>query len=266
MLSSLKELFEYKDLLLTLALKELKVRYKNSILGFLWSMLNPILMMLIFTFVFSLIAKFGIKDFPLFLLIGLLPWNFFNLALAGATGSVVANGGLVKKVYFPREILPISVVVAELLNFLIAMGMLLVFLAIRGYPFLTYLPLVLLVVVIQTLMTIGLSLLLAGMNVYFRDIQYILGIVLLFMFYATPIIYPMSLVENSTLAKTHAWLLPLYKLNPVTPLVIMYKSLLYEHVLPNWQYFAYALGWAAVLLVAGSLVFRKLAPKFAEEM
>ena len=266
MISSLKELFSYRELLVSLAKKDLKVRYKNSALGFLWSLLNPLLMMLILSFVFSLIVKFGIKDFPVFLLIGLLPWNYFNMALGSATGAVIANSGLVKKVYFPREILPMSAVLAELVNYLIALCLLLIFLGFRGYLHPQFLPLLIIVIFLQTIITIGLAMFFAGINVYFRDIQYVLNVILMFMFYATPILYTIQMVENASYIRAHQWLLLLYKANPVTDLVVIYRGLLYEGVLPSWTYFAYIVGFAVVSFIGGYAVFRRLAPAFAEEM
>lgn len=266
MKNKLLELFNYRELLFTLTVKELKVQYKNSILGFFWSLLNPLLMMLIFTFVFAYIFKFGIKHFPIFLLCGLLPWNFFNIALTMSTGSVVSNSNLIKKVYFPREILPLSVVLANLVNFLLSLVVLFVFLIIYGYNFYVFVPFLAVAIAIQLVMIVGLSLLLAGLNVYFRDIQYIVGVGLLALFYATPVIYPLSLLEKSYWMQRFPWMLTVYKLNPMVPVVSMYRSLLYENQLPSVNMVLYGMASAAVLLVLGYYVFHRLEPAFAEEV
>lgn len=266
MIKKVKELYAYRELLFNLVKKELKLRYKNSVLGFFWSLLNPLLMMLIFTFVFAHVFRLGIKDFPIFLLIGILPWNFFNMALSSATGSVVANSHLVKKVYFPREILPISIVVADLINFLIAMLMLFSFLIIYGYNFYLYLPILLIVILIQTILTVGLSLFLAGINVYFRDIQYIVSVALLALFYATPIIYNIQMVENMNIARRFPILLTLYKANPLASLMILYRNVLYETHLPSMKLVGYSALAAVGILLVGYFVFHRLEPAFAEEV
>lgn len=266
MIKKLRELYAYRELIFNLVKKELKIRYKNSVLGFFWSLLNPLLMMLIFTFIFAHVFKLGIKNFPIFLLTGLLPWNFFNMSLSSATGSVVANSNLVKKIYFPREILPISIVFADLINFLIAMGMLFAFLIVYGYNFYVYIPVLLVIILIQTVLTVGLSLFLAGINVYFRDIQYVVSVALLALFYATPIIYNIQMIENMALAKRFPFLLTIYKINPLSSLMILYRNVLYETHLPSVRLLGYAALVSMVVLLVGYFVFHRLEPAFAEEI
>jgi len=266
LIAKLKELFEYRDLLRVLTVKELKLQYRNSVLGFFWSLLNPLLMMLIFTFVFAQVFRFGIKDFPVFLLCGLFPWNFFNGSIVGATGSIISNSNLIKKVYFPREILPLSVVAANMVNFVLSMVILFVLLSYYGYNYYAYLPLVALIVIIETMLAAGLSLLLAALNVYFRDIQYIVGVGMMALFYATPIIYNISMVEQSGLVAGHPWILLVYKLNPMVWITGLYKDMLYGMVLPSWHSFGYAILAAVVFLCLGFTVFHYLSPRFAEEV
>lgn len=262
----MKEIYAYRELLFNITKKELKLRYRNSFLGFLWSLLNPLLMMLILSFVFSIIAKWGIKDFPIFLLVALLPWNFFNMAVAGSAGSVISYGGLVKKVYFPRELLPLSLVLSELINFLLATAMLFLALVYYGYNFLPFLPILILTVVVQTVMLAGFAFIVSSVNVYFRDIQHIVGVVLLALFYATPIIYSHDMVTATNFMKTHPALLTLYNMNPVTALIDLYRSCLYDLQLPDWHTVLYAGGVAIVLLVVGFYIFGRLEPAFAEEV
>lgn len=265
-MSKLRELYEYKDLIWTLSVKELKLQYRNSILGFLWSLLNPLLMMLIFSFVFAYLFKFGIKNFPVFLLCGLLPWNFFNTALIAATGSIVSNGALIKKVYFPREILPLSSVLANLFNFLLSLIVLFIFLAFYGYHFWVWLIILPVVIFIETLCVIGLALLLASLNVYFRDIQYIVSVVLMALFYATPIIYNIERVQTSYWMTHYPWLMTFYNLNPMTPIVNAYRSILYSVQLPSLSSVLYSVAITVVLLILGYVVFRRLEPAFADEV
>lgn len=266
MIKKIREIIQYRELLVNFVIKDLKVRYKSSALGFFWSLLNPLFMMLIFTFVFGQVFKLGIENFPIFLLTGLLPWNFFNMALAGGTASILGNGTLVKKIYFPRELLPIASVLAELVNFLIAMILLFVFLAVYGYNFYLYTPLILVAIVIQTLFTIGVCLFLSGINVYFRDIQYIVNVVLMALFYATPILYNMSMVEKIGLFQRNPWLLTLYKVNPLASFMIMYRNMMYETTWPSWTMLGYASVVTVAALVIGYYTFNKLAPAFAEEL
>lgn len=266
MITKFRELYTYRELLFNLVKKELKVRYRNSVLGFFWSLLNPLLTMLIFTFVFAHVFKLGIKDFPIFLLTGLLPWNFFNLALLSATNSIRAYSGLVKKVYFPREILPLSAVFADLINFLLAFLVLFAFLIVYGYNFYAYLPLLVIVILVQTILTIGLSLFLSGINVYFRDIEYIIGVGLLALFYATPIIYNIQMVERMGIMQKYPYLLSIYKLNPLASLMVLYRSLLYETRLPSTEMFIYATATSVLFLLLGYFVFHRLEPAFAEEV
>lgn len=265
-MNKLRELYDYKDLIWTLSVKELKVQYRNSFLGFLWSLLNPLLMMLIFSFVFTNVLKFGIKDFPVFLLCGLLPWNFFNAALISATGSIVANGPLIKKVYFPREILPLSTVLANLFNFLLSLIVLFIFLIFYGYHFWVWLIILPFIIIIETLCITGLALLLAGLNVYFRDIQYIVSVALMALFYATPIIYTFDRVQSSYWMTRFPWLMTIYNLNPMTPIVNAYRSILFQIKLPSLTSVLYALGITTIVLVLGFVVFRRLEPAFADEV
>lgn len=266
MLAKIRELYEYRDLLGTLTIKELKVQYRSSVLGFFWSLLNPLLMMLIFSFVFAYVFRFGIKDFPVFFLCGLLPWNFFNIAVTVATGSVVANGNLVKKVYFPREILPLSVVFANFINFLLSLIVLFVFLIYYGYNFWTYLPVLVLAIFVELVLTAGLALFLAGINVFFRDIQYIVTVFLMALFYATPIIYNLERVEKTYWMTHYPWLMIIYKLNPLVPVITLYRDALYSHVMPSLNIFMFAIFTPIAFLVLGFYVFHKLEPKFAEEV
>jgi lipopolysaccharide transport system permease protein len=266
LIKKIAEIIQYRELLTNFVIKDLKVRYKSSALGFFWSLLNPLLMMLIFTFVFAHVFKTGVKNFPIFLLTGLLAWNYFNMAVAGGTASVLGNAALVKKIYFPRELLPIASVLAELVNFLIATLLLFVFLAISGYHFYLFIPLILLVIIIQTLFTIGVVLFLSGINVYFRDIQYIVNVVLMALFYATPILYTIDMVKKVSLFAKNPWLLTLYKVNPIASFMMLYRNMMFETTWPSWPAMGYAAAAALIALIVGYLTFNKLAPAFSEEL
>lgn len=266
LINRFKELYEYRDLLMTMAVKELKLQYRNSILGFFWSLLNPLLMMLIFTFVLGQIFRIGIKNFPIFLLTGLFAWNFFSSSIIGGTGSIISNANLVKKVYFPREILPLSIVIAGLFNFMLSLIVLFVFLIYYGYSFWSYLPLLVPVIIIELILVAGVSMLLASLNVYFRDIQHIVTVGILALFYATPILYDISMIEKSSMAQAHPWIMYVYKLNPLVWVIQLYRNILYYNQWPTLKMFVIAAIGASLIFVAGYVVFHKLEPRFAEEV
>ena len=228
----LKDIWTYRDLLGGLVRKELKVRYKNSVLGFLWSMLNPATTLLVYYVVFQIILKSGIPYFAIFLICGVLPWNLFSTALLGATGAVVNNSGLVKKVAFPREILPLASVGAAMVHFFLQGLVLLGFLvAFRYPPAIGYLPLLLPALVALVLVTGAIGVILAAINVYLRDMQHLMEIALTVWFWATPIVYPYMTVAN--LFAKHSLPTWLYRINPMTPIVLTFQRAIYRKATPN---------------------------------
>ncbi len=259
MLKALKEIYDYRELLINLTIKDLKVRYKNSILGFFWSLIQPLLMMLIFTFVFSYVFKAGIKNYAVFFIVGFLPWNFFATVLALGTTSIVSNGSLIKKVYFPREIIPISLALANMVNLLLSFLVLFVILLLYGYNFFIFLPVLVLAIILQLLMTLGLSLALAGLNVYFRDIEQFIGILLTVWFYGTPIIYDFSMIPaKMKLAIEYA--------NPMASVILLYRGALYNLYWPSLKLVAYAMISSLIIFWIGYWIFRRLSPEFAKEV
>lgn len=270
MLSNLKNLLGYKELLYNFAKKELKIKYKNSALGFFWSLLNPILMMLVFSLVFVVLFQNGIPFFSIFLLAGLLPWNFFNATVTGGAGSVLANAGLVKKVYFPRELLPLSVALANLVNFFLELLVFLVFIMVAGifsphfFAVFKFLPYLIILLPILFLFSIGLGFLVAALNVYFRDIQHIIGILLMVWFYLSPIIYTIigPFKVRQLPPKVHL----LYMLNPLATIILSFKNALYFMAAPQLNWVLYSLVAAVASFLIGYAVFLRLAPDFAEEL
>jgi len=205
----------------------------------------------------------GLSSFPMFLLIALLPWNFFSLSLSAGVGSIVFNGGLIRKVYFPREILPISLTLANLINFFLELLVLFTFLAVLGYPFFRFLYFLLLIILIQLLFTIGASLFFALLNVYFRDVQHFVGIILMVWFYATPIIYDFGLIPRKWRGLPIQSIL---KLNPLTALILSYRDVLYFYRIPNFTLLFYAAAISLVSLLSAYLLFKRYEPSFAEEV
>jgi ABC-2 type transport system permease protein len=276
------DIWRYRELLVGLVRKELKVKYKNSSLGFMWSLVNPLLYLVVYTIAFQVILRAGIPSFPIFLLSGLLVWNLFSVGLASGTSSVVVNSGLVKKVWFPREILVLASVGAALVHFFLQTSVLFVVLAIIRYDvafaYFWLLPIALVVIVF---FTSALAVLLAAANVYLRDTQHFLELALLAWFWVTPVVYSFTLV-----ADRKKWMVVLYMLNPVVAPVLTFQRAIYaktdvvaegnrfdiQHVLPTWgmgAYLAYLLAVAAasvVLMLIALTVFGRLESNFAEEL
>lgn len=275
-----RDLWAYRELQLGLVRQQLKVRYKGSVLGFVWSLLNPLLYLVVFYFVFQVFLGSGIPSFPIFLLSGLLVWNLFVGSLPPAAGSVIDNGSLVKKVWFPREILPMAAVGAALVHFFLQMGVLFAAIAVVRYPVAwSYLWLVVPALLTLVLLTAGLSVLLSAVSVYARDVRHLLELVLLAWFWMTPIVYPYELVAAKLGDNSWAALL-----NPMTPIVLCFQRGIYgkvddvqpdgtvQAILPDesqWWYLRNVLiitAIASVLLLVAIKVFDRLEGSFAEEI
>jgi ABC-2 type transport system permease protein len=278
----LVEIWRYRELLAGLVRKELKVKYKESILGFLWSLLNPAVTLLVYYVVFQLILKNGIPYFAIYLISGVLVWNLFSSAVPAATGSVVGNSAIVKKVNFPRETLALASVGASLVHFFLQGIVLILFLfAFRYAPDWSYLWLLLPAIIALLLLSASLGVLLAAVNVYFRDMQHLLEVGLMVWFWATPIVYQYELV-----ASRRPELAPWYRLlNPVTPIVLTFQRAIYHqtdpvgltgsviHILPTnadqWWYLSQVLiviGVSLVVFFFSLAVFVRLEGNFAEEL
>jgi lipopolysaccharide transport system permease protein len=267
-MGTVTDILDSRDVLRNLLLRELKSSYKGSVLGFMWSLLNPLVTMAIFTVVFSVVLQVqlppnaqGVRSFPAFLLVGLLPWSLISLSMSAGATSLVANGNLIRKVYFFRVTLPASVVLANAVNFLVGMGLLLVFLVVLGVDFWSSIWLLPVPLLALLMLSLGLALLTSVANLYYRDIQYLVGLVTMAWFYATPIIYPLGFVERVG----EPWL-TLYRLNPATALIETFRAILYDGRLPGAQDLLWSLGTALAVLAVGWLVFRRAEPHFAEEV
>lgn len=231
MISELKELFKYKDLLKQLVIRDLKVRYKNSVLGFFWSLLNPLVQVATITIVFKYIMRIGIPNYSSYLLVGYLPWIYFQMALLDSSQVVLMHRDLLRKVYFPREVLPISVVIANLIHFLLALVILFVYLLfyrffMHGSPILLTVIWLPVLVLLQTLFIMGLTFVVSCLNVFYEDTKYILSALLNVLFYLTPVMYVSELVYVH-LPQAHRGLLyKLYLLNPLNILTDAYRKTL----------------------------------------
>lgn len=271
-MSTVAELAESRELFVNLTLRELRGKYKRSLLGWTWSLLNPLATMVIFTLVFRFFLKVevppgrpsGLDMFAIFLLCGLLPWNFLSNGMTGSMGALIGNSNLIKKVFFPREILVASNIASWVVSFLLEMGVLAVVLLVAGNFVIPWLVPALGVVLIQTMFVVGLGLLLSVLNVYFRDVQHFVGILLQIWFYATPIVYPMTIVGEALEGRPA--LFTLYKLNPMVRFVEAYRDCLYDLRFPPLLDTLYLLGVSGATLALGVFVFSRMEPKLAEEL
>ena len=277
-MTTLAEYAATRELLGNLTQRELRGKYKRSALGWAWSLINPLALAAIFTFVFGVVFQgrleavgnsdlSGIAAYPLFLLCGLLPWAFLSNGITGSIGALVSNANLVKKVYFPREVLIGANVLSWVVSLLIELSVLGVVLLAFGNVWLPFLPLLLVVLALQTVFVTGIGLLLAILNVYFRDVQHFVGIFLQLWFYATPVIYPITLLGGiADREVAGVSLLTIYKLNPMTAFVEMYHQMLFYLQWPDWKLFVWAAVCSLAMLGFGLLVFKKLEPRLAEEL
>jgi ABC-2 type transport system permease protein len=271
-MSTLSELSRHRELFVNLTLRELRGKYKRSLLGWGWSLVNPLMQMVIFSLVFGFFLKVeppvgdpsGMDTFAFFLLCGLLPWTFLATGLTGGMGSLLANANLIKKVWFPRQLLVGATVASFGVSFLIELGVLAVALLIAGNMVLPWLIPVLGVAALQAVFVLGLALALAVWNVYFRDLEYLVGIALQFWFYATPIVYPLSVVEDAL--DDRPLLLDLYELNPMARFAEVYRDLLYNLRGPTLATVGYLVGCSVVAFLIGSTAFRRLQGRLAEEL
>lgn len=245
-------------MLWSMVLSELRTRYKGSVLGFLWTFVNPLLTLLVYSVIFTTIMRVRLSHYPVFLFIGILSWNMFSTAAQASAGVVIRQASLVKKIYFPREILPISVVGGSLINFLLSLIVLVPFLLISGIApswNWAYLPLI---VLVEALITAGFSLLFSSINVYFRDLEHMLNIFLMLWFYLTPVVYSLSMIPHK--------MGQLFKLNPIADVVLSYQDVFYYGTSIHWKLFAYTSLFAVSIFALGVWVFYRLSMRFAEEV
>ena len=257
-MSIFKELIQYRELLKTNIQKEIRGKYKGSFLGVLWSFLNPLLMVVVYAIVFPYIMRVKVPNYLQFLIVAVIPWNFFTTCITTGSNCVWINGGIIKKVYFPRAILPISVVSAGVINFLISCIIILIFTIFGGVGVSIHLLWLPVITIIQSALTLGLLFILSAINVYVRDVEYIVGFFINLLFYATPILYTADMFPARA-----RWLL---YLNPMTHLIDAYRQIFYYHANPNIASLIYIIALSFLLLIVGYMIFNKLEKGFAEEV
>lgn len=256
----LKELWQYREMIFNLVKRDLKSRYKESVLGFFWMLLNPLLQLCVYTIVFSVIMRTNnIDKYYLFLFVALVPWIFFNSCLTAGTSIIISQQDMIKKIYFPREVLPISFVLAQFINMFLSLIVVLIVSILSGVSItaqaIIQLPVIM---AIEFILALGVTFIASALTVYFRDLEYIVNIISLAWMYLTPIIYSVEMVPEQ--------LLTLFYLNPMTTITIAYRDILYYGIAPRLNTLLNAFIIGIFVLVIGNITFGKLKQHFVEEL
>ena len=255
----MNNLYAYRQLLKSNVRKEIRGKYKGSFLGVLWSFVNPLLMTLVYAIVFPFILKDTAPHYVTYLVIGILPWAYFTNVINSGTSTILINGGILKKVYFPREILPISVNLSAAINFLISCLVMCLFLIFSGIGFSWYIVFFPLVVLIQFILQQAIIFITGAINVYVRDLEYIITFIINMLFYATPILYSSEMFAGSKFE----WII---KVNPMATIINSYRDIFYHQQMPKLLMLGIIFAASLLLLYLGIRVFRKLEKGFAEEL
>lgn len=254
----LRERYNYRHLIWILSWVEFKQRYKNSVLGYLWSLLEPLLMLGVLYIIFSNLMKYPVEHYPLFLLMGIIMWNFFSRATTSSLAAIRFKPSMIKKIYFPRDIMVISNCTTALLMSLFESAVFVIFMAVFRIPLslnIAYLPCI---IFLFYILTLGVSLALAALNVYYQDMQYIWAVVLQIGFFATPVMYPLSVFPQN--------LLKVLSYNPLAQVIFLARDVTLYSKVPNAASFAFVIVIAFVILAIGYAIFTRLEPRFAEEL
>lgn len=254
----LSKIYQYRELLFELIKREIKARYKQSILGYAWVILVPLINLVVLTIVFSFFIKIptGNIPYPIFLFTALVPWTFSVNAITFATQSLLSNSNLIAKISLPREIFPISAVLAKMIDFFLALLILVVFLIIYGIPFKLTMLFVPIIIIVHFILVLGISFYLSAINVFFRDVENVIGVVLTMWMYITPVLYPQELIPEK--------LVPIFNLNPMMPVINAYRNTILYGVLPSFPSFLYACVIALVLFLSGYVFFKRKSRYFAD--
>lgn len=253
-----KDLYQYRELLKSNIKKEIRGKYKGAWLGVVWSYLNPLLMLIVYSVVFSKIMRIQIPNYTMFLFTALIPWTFFTTTVSQGAFSIIANGNILKKVYFPREIIPISIVTSNVITFLISCIIMFIFIIITGLGFSWYALFFPLILISQYILLMGITFVLSSITVYIRDVEHIITVLLMVMFYGTPIVYSMDMVPASMKG--------ILLLNPMTPIINSYRDVLFYKQMPNLLSMGIIVIISIIVFIFGLFIFRKLQRGFAEEL
>ena len=254
----LKEIYNYREMIFSLVRKDLRGRYKGSVLGFLWTFINPLLQLVVYTLVFSVIMRAGYPQYYLFLFVALVPWMFFASSVQDGSTSIIREKDMVKTIYFPREVLPIATVTSGFVNMLLTFVVIFAVLLVSGKGLYLHALLCLpAVMIVEYILCLGAAMIVASLTVYLRDLQYILGILIMALQYLTPVMYGADMVPD--------WAMPIFRLNPLSPVIEIYRDILYYQQIPSLSSLFSALIVGIVSIVIGELLFKKLQKGFAEE-
>lgn len=255
----IKELYLYRHMIFRMVQQELKSRYKGAILGFLWTFINPLLQLFIYIIVFSKIMKNDIKNYPIFLFVALIPWIFFSNSAVGGSVSVISKKELIKKIYFPRMVIPISFVTTSFVNMILSFFIIFAVLIFSGYGINIFLLKYLFIAFLnEYIFVLGISLITSSVTVYFRDMEHILNIFVMAWQYLTPIMYSDDMIPDEYIY--------LFKLNPMTHIIKLYRTILYYKEIPELAVVVKSIVISLFILIIGVIIFNKLQKGFAEEL
>lgn len=258
-MSYFKEIWNYREMIASLIKRDINGKYKGSVLGFFWTFLNPLLQLCVYTLVFSTIMRNGIEDYYLFLFVALIPWIFFSTSLSGGASCIMSQQEMVKKIYFPREVLPISLVTSQFVNMLLSFIVVFAVLLISGKGInliaICYLPIIMCV---EYIFALGIAFIVGSLTVYLRDLEYIVAIIVMAWQFLSPVLYSVEQVPEQL-----TWLL---MLNPMAPIITAYRDILYYGKRPELLTLSHAFVLGTIVLVIGAIIFRKLEKHFVEEL
>ena len=255
----LQEIYEYREMIYSLIKRDLRGRYKGSVLGFLWTFLNPLFQLVVYTFVFSIVMRAGYDKYYLFLFVALIPWIGFSSSVAGGASCIWSQKDMINKIYFPREVLPIAHVTCQLINMLLSFLVILAVVIVTGHGLnpiaLLYLPII---IIVEYLLALGLTMLVSAVTVFLRDVEFVLGIIMMAWQFLSPVMYGADMVPEE--------LQGLFALNPMTPILVAYRDVFYYKQVPRISTLLQATILGIILLIVGVAVFEKLKKHFSEEM
>jgi lipopolysaccharide transport system permease protein len=258
-MESIIEIWAYRQMIVRFVRKELRTRYKASVLGFLWTFLNPLLQLLVYTFVFSVIMQNPVQNYSMFLFVALVPFIFLTSSLQSGTMCVISSKNIVEKICFPRIVLPIATTCSSLMNMLYTMIIVFASLIITGIgigPTVLFLPVIML---IEFVFVLGLTFIVASLNVYFRDVEQIVNIITLLWQFLTPVMYGDDIIKSPIIKQ-------IFNINPMTSIINIYRSILYYKTIPDFSTIGTTLIFAFASLIIGYFLFQKLQRGFAEEL
>ena len=258
MIEQIKEIYQYREMIWMLVRRDLRGRYKASVLGFLWTFINPLLQLGVYTIVFSVIMRNNIEKYYLFLFIALIPWMFFSTSIQGGATCIISQKDMVTKIHFPRQVIPIAHVTTCFVNMLLCF---IVVLLVCGFGIglnIAVLPYLAPVMLTEYLLALGICFMVAGTTVYFRDLEHIIGILVMLWQFLTPIMYSVEQVPEEIRG--------IFMVNPMTSVIVCYRDILYYKQVPQLQNLLLSIGLGLLFLVLGWVLFNHLQRRFAEEL